>query len=96
MSSEKETHQPLSFNEIINKSAASAVRGGTAGAVAMGANVAALMWLRTTVCVLLLGFWFVFMFRFALFGCFSLARSFKFLSLFLTRTNNTIIIVSYE
>jgi hypothetical protein len=38
-----------SFGEIMNKAAASAVRGGTAGAVAMGANVAALMWLRTTV-----------------------------------------------
>jgi hypothetical protein len=38
-----------SFNEILNKAAASAVRGGTAGAVAMGANVACLMWMRTTV-----------------------------------------------
>ena len=37
------------FSEIMNKSAASAIRGGTAGAVAMGANVAALMWMRTTV-----------------------------------------------
>lgn len=37
------------FKEIIDKSAASAIRGGTAGAVAMGANVAALMWMRTTV-----------------------------------------------
>jgi hypothetical protein len=44
----KESTQP-SFREILNKSAASAVRGGTAGAVAMGANVAALMWMRTTV-----------------------------------------------
>merc|ERR1712154_218708 len=33
----------------MNKSANSAIRGGTAGAVAMGANVAALMWMRTTV-----------------------------------------------
>lgn len=39
----------LSFNEVINKAAASAVRGGTAGACAMGANVACLMWMRTTV-----------------------------------------------
>ena len=38
-----------SFSEIMEKSAASAIRGGTAGAVAMGANVAALMWMRTTV-----------------------------------------------
>ena len=37
------------FSEIMNKSAKSAIRGGTAGAVAMGANVAALMWMRTTV-----------------------------------------------
>jgi len=37
------------FSEIMNKSAASAIRGGTAGAIAMGANVAALMWMRTTV-----------------------------------------------
>ncbi|EEC47750.1 predicted protein [Phaeodactylum tricornutum CCAP 1055/1] len=44
----KESTQP-SFREILNKSAASAVRGGTAGAVAMGANVAALMWMRTTI-----------------------------------------------
>jgi hypothetical protein len=33
----------------MRKASASAVRGGTAGAVAMGANVAALMWMRTTV-----------------------------------------------
>ena len=33
----------------MNKAAASAVRGGTAGACAMGANVACLMWMRTTV-----------------------------------------------
>lgn len=37
------------FREILNKSAKSAVRGGVAGAAAMGANVAALMWIRTTV-----------------------------------------------
>ncbi|KAG7343236.1 mitochondrial carrier protein [Nitzschia inconspicua] len=37
------------FSEIMNKSAKSAMRGGTAGAVAMGANVACLMWMRTTV-----------------------------------------------
>lgn len=43
----KET-QP-SFKEILNKAAGSAIRGGTAGAVAMGANVACLMWMRTTV-----------------------------------------------
>ena len=33
----------------MDKSAKSAMRGGTAGAVAMGANVACLMWMRTTV-----------------------------------------------
>mmetsp|Transcript_14132 Transcript_14132/g.15810 ORF Transcript_14132/g.15810 Transcript_14132/m.15810 type:complete len:298 (-) Transcript_14132:28-921(-) len=37
------------LKKILTKSAESAVRGGTAGAVAMGANVAALMWMRTTV-----------------------------------------------
>lgn len=37
------------FQEIMNKAAKSAIRGGTAGAVAMGANVACLMWMRTTV-----------------------------------------------
>ena len=45
--------EELSFSEVMNKAAKSAVRGGTAGAVAMGANVAALMWMRTTVSVLL-------------------------------------------
>lgn len=38
-----------SFNEIMNKAAGSAFRGGIAGAAAMGANVACLMWMRTTV-----------------------------------------------
>jgi len=32
-----------SFKEVMAKAGASAVRGGTAGAIAMGANVAALM-----------------------------------------------------
>lgn len=50
MSSTEEAKKPApSFKEIMNKSAASAIRGGTAGAVAMGANVACLMWMRTTV-----------------------------------------------
>jgi len=44
-----EAQEPLSFGEIMRKASASAVRGGTAGAVAMGANVLALMWMRTTV-----------------------------------------------
>lgn len=44
----KSEAQP-SFREIMNNSAKSAMRGGTAGAVAMGVNVAALMWMRTTV-----------------------------------------------
>lgn len=39
----------LTFKEVMDKAAKSAVRGGTAGAVAMGANVACLMWMRTTV-----------------------------------------------
>ena len=41
--------EELSFSEVMNKAAKSAVRGGTAGAIAMGANVGALMWMRTTV-----------------------------------------------
>ena len=45
----KDGEEPLSFGEIMRKASASAVRGGTAGAVAMGANVLALMWMRTTV-----------------------------------------------
>jgi len=40
---------PLTVNEILNKAAKSAIRGGTAGALAMGANVGALMWMRTTI-----------------------------------------------
>lgn len=48
MSDESKKPAPT-FSEIMNKSAKSAMRGGTAGAVAMGANVAALMWMRTTV-----------------------------------------------
>eukprot|EP00980_Cylindrotheca_fusiformis_P005370 scaffold1143_cov96-Cylindrotheca_fusiformis.AAC.3 len=43
------TEKPPTFEEIMRKSAKSAVRGGTAGAVAMGANVACLMWMRTTI-----------------------------------------------
>lgn len=45
----KDKKKDLTFKEIMSKSAKSAARGGTAGAVAMGANVAALMWMRTTV-----------------------------------------------
>jgi len=33
----------------LNKAAGSAIRGGVAGAAAMGANVGALMWMRTTI-----------------------------------------------
>mmetsp|Transcript_22596 Transcript_22596/g.62842 ORF Transcript_22596/g.62842 Transcript_22596/m.62842 type:complete len:293 (+) Transcript_22596:154-1032(+) len=39
----------LSFREIMDKAGKSAFRGGIAGACAMGANVACLMWMRTTV-----------------------------------------------
>jgi hypothetical protein len=48
-SSSKKNAEALTFQEIMSKSAASAMRGGTAGAAAMGMNVACLMWLRTTV-----------------------------------------------
>ncbi len=44
-----ETNTPPTFGEIMDKAAKSALRGGTAGAVAMGLNVGALMWMRTTV-----------------------------------------------
>ena len=47
MSTETKT-QPT-FSEVMDKAAKSALRGGTAGAVAMGLNVGALMWMRTTV-----------------------------------------------
>jgi hypothetical protein len=46
--------EPPTFNEIMNMATASAVRGGTAGAVAIGANVACLMWMRTTVSLALI------------------------------------------
>lgn len=44
-----EAPKELSFSEVMDKAAKSAVRGGTAGACAMFANVACLMWMRTTV-----------------------------------------------
>jgi len=37
------------FREVLDKASASAFRGGLAGAAAMGVNVGALMWMRTTV-----------------------------------------------
>mmetsp|Transcript_33413 Transcript_33413/g.61344 ORF Transcript_33413/g.61344 Transcript_33413/m.61344 type:complete len:289 (-) Transcript_33413:351-1217(-) len=43
------TETKPTFKEILDKASASAVRGGTAGAVAMFLNVGALMWMRTTV-----------------------------------------------
>jgi hypothetical protein len=51
----KKDEEQLSFGEIMRKASASAVRGGTAGAVAMGANVFALMWMRTTVRFVVVG-----------------------------------------
>ena len=53
MSSSKTDAKPLTMSEVMNKAAASALRGGTAGACAMGANVACLMWMRTTVRILI-------------------------------------------
>lgn len=55
----KEEFPVLSFREVVNKATASVVRGGTAGAIAMGANVACLMWMRTTVRVCLIWFFFI-------------------------------------
>jgi len=45
----EEPISPLSFPQILRQALKSALAGGTAGAAAMGANVACLMWLRTTV-----------------------------------------------
>lgn len=39
---------PLTLAEVLEKASKSAMRGGIAGACAMGANVGALMWMRTT------------------------------------------------
>ena len=36
---EKKVEKQLSFKEVLNKAAGSAIRGGVAGAAAMGANV---------------------------------------------------------
>jgi hypothetical protein len=44
---DKQEH--VSFSEIMDKSMQNAFRGGVAGAAAMGANVACLMWMRTTI-----------------------------------------------
>jgi len=49
MTDDNSKKQAPTFSEVMNKAAKSAIRGGTAGAVAMGANVGALMWMRTTV-----------------------------------------------
>eukprot|EP00956_Cyclotella_meneghiniana_P024569 scaffold49508_cov47-Cyclotella_meneghiniana.AAC.2 len=49
MSGAEESKPKPTVGEILDKAAKSAVRGGTAGAVAMGLNVGALMWMRTTV-----------------------------------------------
>lgn len=43
------TETKPTFREILDKASSSAFRGGLAGAVAMGVNVGALMWMRTTV-----------------------------------------------
>lgn len=58
MSAAAEAKKELSAVEILNKAAQSAMRGGAAGAVAMGLNVGALMWMRTTVrAVIILFLW---------------------------------------
>jgi len=49
MSAGEKDEKQLSLNEVMDKAAKSAMRGGIAGAAAMGANVACLMWMRTTV-----------------------------------------------
>jgi hypothetical protein len=49
MGAESAAADPPTLQSILEKAGASALRGGTAGAVAMGANVGLLMWMRTTV-----------------------------------------------
>jgi hypothetical protein len=49
MSNTTTEEKTLGFREVLNKAASSAARGGVAGACAMGANVACLMWMRTTI-----------------------------------------------
>lgn len=52
MTASKETESRTvtpTFGEILDNAAKSAFRGGLAGSVAMGVNVGALMWMRTTV-----------------------------------------------
>lgn len=49
MSTSSKTETPLTFREVLDKASKSAFRGGISGAAAMGANVACLMWMRTTV-----------------------------------------------
>jgi hypothetical protein len=56
MTDASKKEEVLSFSQVMNKAAASALRGGTAGAIAMGANVGALMWMRTTVSFRFLSF----------------------------------------
>lgn len=48
--SDNKTESPPTFREIMDKASKSAFRGGLAGGAAMAANVACLMWMRTTVC----------------------------------------------
>lgn len=47
--SDIKTEEKPSFRDVMNKAANSAVRGGAAGFAAMGINVCALMWMRTTI-----------------------------------------------
>jgi len=49
MSGSAEKKPAPTFREILDDASKSAIRGGTAGAVAMFLNVGALMWMRTTV-----------------------------------------------
>jgi len=49
MSTAVKQEKQLTFSEIMTKASNSALRGGLAGACAMGANVACLMWMRTTI-----------------------------------------------
>lgn len=49
MSTAATQEKELTFSEIMTKASNSALRGGLAGACAMGANVACLMWMRTTI-----------------------------------------------
>ena len=49
MSEEKKKEEQVDAKQVLDKALGRALQGGVAGALAMGANVLTLMWMRTTV-----------------------------------------------